>query len=133
MKVTPKQYAQALLDVVAGKGEVEVLEVVKDFAKLLKKNNQAAQLEKILYYFTRLHDKQTGIVQSKVITAKALDEELMAEVTNYLNGIEKGEKVEVSFNVNKKILGGLVVKYGDRILDNSLKTRLNQLKTSLLK
>ena len=90
-------------------------------------------IDLVLFAMTRLHDKQTGIVQSKVITAKALDEELMAEVTNYLNGIEKGEKVEVSFNVNKKILGGLVVKYGDRILDNSLKTRLNQLKTSLLK
>ncbi|MFH0807341.1 MAG: F0F1 ATP synthase subunit delta, partial [Elusimicrobiota bacterium] len=39
-----------------------------------------------------------------------------------------GKKVAVQYSLNKKLIGGLIVKIDDEIIDNSLKAKLNSLK-----
>jgi|AntAceMinimDraft_4_1070372.scaffolds.fasta_scaffold62708_1 F-type H+-transporting ATPase subunit delta len=133
MKINAKQYAQALLDLIEGKDEKASTQVIVEFSKTLKKNNQLAQLEKIIYYFKNLYNKRYSIVEAEVVSKEALSEASLKEVTNYLNNLDKDKNLELSQTSSNKIIGGIVIKYGDKILDNSLRTRLNQLKTSLLK
>lgn len=133
MKISAKQYAQALLDLIEGKDEKDSSRVVLDFAKLLKNNNQLAQLEKIIYYFEKLYNQRYAIVEAEVISKKVLSDNSFKEVKDYLNNLDKTKKLELKQTSLDKIIGGIVIKYDDKILDNSLRTRLNQLKTSLLK
>jgi len=57
----------------------------------------------------------------------------LKKLKNYLQGLNKDETLEFKVNIKQEIIGGIVLKYGDKIIDASLKTRLNQLKNSLLK
>ncbi|MCF7820138.1 MAG: F0F1 ATP synthase subunit delta [Candidatus Pacebacteria bacterium] len=133
MKISAKQYAQALLEIIEGKDDKAAKQSVLDFCSLLKSNNQLAQTEKIIYYFRKLYNKRYNIIEAEVLTKKALSAKLLTEVEAYLKALDKDSQVEISHKSSDKIIGGIVVKYGDKILDNSLKTRLRQLKTSLLK
>lgn len=133
MKISAKQYAQVLLEVTDGKEGKEIEESITKFVETLKKNNHLAQIKKIIYYFNNLYNKHNNIIEAKIITKNPLSKELFEEASKYLNDIDKTKKVELETEESKSVIGGVVVKYGDKILDNSLKIRLNQLKTSLLK
>ncbi len=133
MKISAKQYAQVLLEVVTEKKGEKLEEVIVKFVKTLKENNHLAQKEKIIYYFNKLYNKKNNIIEARVITKNPLSEKLLKETEKYLSVIDDTKTLELETEESKDIIGGVVVKYGDKILDNSLKIRLNQLKTSLLK
>ncbi len=133
MKVSAKQYAQVLLDIIVDKEGKDLDVVIKDFSALLKKNNQLNQIDKILYHFNSLYNKKYNILEAQINSAHDLEDAILLQVKEYLNNINKKENLEFKIGVDKSIIGGLVIKYGDKIIDASLKTRLKQLKNSLLK
>jgi F-type H+-transporting ATPase subunit delta len=133
MKISAKQYAQVLLEITDGKDKKEIEKIVIRFVETLKKNNHLAQEKKIIYYFNNLYNKYNNVIEAKVITKNSLSKKLLEESLEYLSNIDKTKILELETETKKDIIGGVVVKYGDKILDNSLKIKLNQLKTSLLK
>ncbi len=42
-----------------------------------------------------------------------------------------GEKLSLNFNVDRKIIGGLIVKVGSKMIDSSLATKINKLKIAM--
>ena len=42
-----------------------------------------------------------------------------------------GEKLSLNFNIDKKIIGGLIVKVGSKMIDSSLATKINKLKIAM--
>jgi F-type H+-transporting ATPase subunit delta len=100
---------------------------------LLKNNNQLNQIDKILYYFRKLYNQKYNIKEAQINTAQEIDKVELEKIEQYLQEVSKEETLEFQINIKKEIIGGIVLKYGDKIIDSSLKTRLNQLKNSLLK
>jgi F-type H+-transporting ATPase subunit delta len=133
MKVTPKQYALALLDITEEKDPKGLEEDILKFSQLIKDNNQLNQIDKILYYFKKLYNQRYNIKEAQINTAQKIEEDELEKIQQYLQDLNKDETLEFKVNINKEIIGGIVLKYGDKIIDASLKTRLNQLKNSLLK
>jgi|AntRauTorcE11897_2_1112592.scaffolds.fasta_scaffold17766_2 F-type H+-transporting ATPase subunit delta len=133
MKVTPKQYALALLDITEEKDPKGLEEAILKFSQLIKDNNQLNQIDKILYYFKKLYNQRYNIKEAQINTAQKIEEDELEKIQQYLQDLNKDETLEFKVNINKEIIGGIVLKYGDKIIDASLKTRLNQLKNSLLK
>jgi F-type H+-transporting ATPase subunit delta len=133
MKVTAKQYALTLLEITEDKEGKSLEESISKFSVLLKNNNQINQIDKILYYFQKLYNQRYNIKEANISTAKKIDEEELKQIKESLQALNKDETLEFKVNIKKEIIGGIVLKYGDKIIDASLKTRLNQLKNSLLK
>ena len=56
---------------------------------------------------------------------------------NQKNGVKDqlkqilGEKLSLNFNVDRKIIGGLIVKVGSKMIDSSLATKINKLKIAM--
>lgn len=133
MKVTAKQYALTLLEITEEKEGKELEDSISKFSGLLKSNNQLNQIDKILYYFRKLYNQRYNIKEAQISTALKIDKEELEKIEKYLQDLNKEETLEFKVNIKKEIIGGIVLKYGDKIIDSSLKTRLNQLKNSLLK
>jgi len=62
-----------------------------------------------------------------------LDKETGKLLKNYITGLSGAKEVLVSEKTDKNILGGVIIKYGDKVLDGSLKTSLEELKEKMIK
>jgi F-type H+-transporting ATPase subunit delta len=104
---------------------------VVEFFKLLLAKKRLFRLRDIVVEFARLVEKHEGIVRAHVTSAVPLkDSELTALVAALEHGLAK--KVKLDAHVDPAILGGVVVKMGDRIADQSVTTQLARLREQLL-
>jgi F-type H+-transporting ATPase subunit delta len=85
------------------------------------------QLPQILSELTSLAAEARDAVVAEVRSAVALDENQQRQLADAL-GKATGKKVEVKIIVDPSIIGGVVAKVGDTIIDGSIKRRLEQLK-----
>ena len=71
-----------------------------------------------------------GEVTAQVSSATALDDAQTAALTDQLRKV-MGAKVQVEATVDPSLLGGLIVKVGSRMVDASLRTKLNKLQLAM--
>jgi F-type H+-transporting ATPase subunit delta len=133
MKISPKQYAIALYDLVEGKTEKEISVLLVGFSDMLRKNNAMSKLDSILKEFSAIWNKENGIVEATVTLARDLDGISKKSIIEYIKKATKATDVHLKETVDKSILGGVVLKYGDKIVDNSLRGRIESLGRSLEK
>jgi len=133
MKITAKQYALSLYEAVDGQSAVKVKAVIEKFVKLLAGKNQLSKAEKIIAEFIKIWNDRHGIVEALAISAKGLDKEAVKLLKNYIVKLSGAKEVVLSQETNKDILGGVIIKYGDRVMDGSLRTSLEELKNRMIK
>ena len=105
--------------------------LVIEFFKLLIAKKRLFRMRDIEGEFGRLVEEHEGIVHARVTSAVPLhDSELNALIASLEHSLSK--KVKVDAHVDPAILGGLVVKVGDRIADQSVTTLLSGLREQLL-
>lgn len=98
--------------------------------RLLRRKSRLALGPSIASFFQELLDEERGLARAVVTTAVELDGERRAQLERRL-GAQTGRQVSVVTRVDPAILGGLMVRIGDRLLDGSTRTRLRQLRTQL--
>ncbi len=105
--------------------------LVVEFFRLLLAKKRMFELRTIVGEFERLVEAHRGVVRARVTSAIPL---LDAELSQLVGALETGmkKKVRVVANVDPAILGGLVVRVGDRIADKSVRTMLTRLRDQLL-
>ena len=133
MKITVKHYAQSLFESVDGKSQAEVRDVLKKFVELLYANNQASKVEKIIIEFEKIWNQNKKIVGAKIVSAKKLDEEMVSLLNSYVSELSGATFIESEENLDKSLLGGVVLKFGDKVMDGSLKARLEDLRERMVK
>ncbi len=133
MKISAKQYAIALYEVVNNKKTSEVKSVIKGFIETVASNNDFSKTDKIINEFAAIWNREQGIVEAEVVSARALDKPTVKWLQDYIASLSRARAVAMDEIVDKSLLGGVVVKYGDKILDGSLKTKLNELKRTMAK
>lgn len=131
MKLNPKQYAEGLFETINGKSEEEAQVVLDKFVSLLIANNQTSQLRKILDSFDSIWKQRNGIIEAEIKVAKKLSDDSRTILQNYVLEISKAKNVEMTEVIDETLLGGFIVKYDGSIVDNSLKTRIQDLKNNL--
>jgi F-type H+-transporting ATPase subunit delta len=89
-------------------------------------------LPEIATEFNRLVDEHLGRLQVDVTMAEDPDTEARASIKKHLDTLF-GVEVLPRFNADRRIIGGVVVKVGDRIMDGSIRHRLQSLRRSLLR
>jgi F-type H+-transporting ATPase subunit delta len=125
-KVGQNRLAQLLLDICHG----QLNEEGENFLKILIQNDRltlAPQISKL--YETHKADAE-GYVDVDVTTAYSFTKE---EQKKFTSALEKtlAKKVRISVNVDKSLIGGFLAKAGDRVIDGSIKGRLQQMQKTL--
>ena len=87
-------------------------------------------LPKILDDYQDMLDSYRGIERATVTSAVPLKENQTKDITSYLTTIVQKD-VSVSNKIDPGILGGIIARVGDRVLDGSSATKLHQMKKSL--
>ncbi|HET6313280.1 MAG TPA: ATP synthase F1 subunit delta [Chloroflexia bacterium] len=98
--------------------------LVRNFMLLLVKRQRLALLPRIVEVFQEMYNKERGIVVADVTTAVPLDEAHQRRVAEQLSGITGGKTIELRLHTDPSILGGMVARIGDELLDASVATRL---------
>jgi F-type H+-transporting ATPase subunit delta len=101
-----------------------------NLAKLLIESDRVRDVGAIAEEFERLADEAGGRVRATVTTAVELTSKDRARVAEELSS-RLGKKVHLDVLVDPGILGGMKLQYGDRLVDASVATRLQQLRRRL--
>lgn len=101
--------------------------VAAKFLKVVTENRRLFALRDIIKAFEALLANHRGEVAAEVTVAEPLSDAYLAEIRNTLHAVT-GKTVKVGVRIDTSIIGGLVVKLGSRMVDTSLRTKLNALK-----
>ncbi|MDP3998085.1 MAG: F0F1 ATP synthase subunit B [bacterium] len=111
---------------ISGKGvSPQAVKIASEILVVLKRTQNMRLLPQILEKL-----EENIMIKTEVITAGVLEAGEQKKMRTTLEEI-LGENINIKFKVNPKILGGMVVKVGDKVFDNSLVGKANQLKESL--
>ena len=100
------------------------------FLNVLTANRRLFAVRAIIRDFRRLVANHKGEVTAEVTLAEKPSEVHLAAIQNALNTVTK-KAVQVEVKVDPAIIGGLVVKLGSRMVDSSLRTKLNAIKHAM--
>ena len=101
------------------------------FLQALVKNRRQMLIPQIAHEYNDLVDQVEGRVHASVTVAREADEADRKVITTQLSRAI-GKVVVPHFHVNPGILGGVVVRVGDTVLDGSVKRRLSTLRAKML-
>lgn len=97
---------------------------------LLVERNRVALLPQIIEVFQALLDEERGIAHAQVVTAVPMSDGERTAIAGRLSELT-GKQVQVETREDPEILGGLIARIGDRLVDGSTKTKLIALKRQL--
>ena len=104
---------------------------VRNLVSLLVAQGRASVFASVRRHFMALADERRGIARAVVTTAVPLDNRQSRRVSDTLARLVNAREVVVTQNVDPDILGGVVARVGDRLIDGSARTRLHSLRDSL--
>ena len=101
------------------------------FVGAVADNGRLFALSRISQNFADLVAKKRGQVSAEVVSAVALDDERKKLVEQSVAKIAGSDKLSLSMRVDPSLIGGLVVRIGSRMIDTSIKTKLNRLEAAM--
>jgi F-type H+-transporting ATPase subunit delta len=102
-----------------------------NFLKLVASKRRLFAITDMIRDFNILSDAKKGISRAEVTVAEPLKDDHVAALKEALAQVSGGKTVEIAVKVDPAILGGLIVKLGSRMVDASLKTKLNSIRTRM--
>lgn len=109
---------------------VEISNVMRSFLTLLFNKGRIAYLRQIATYYHKLADELKGIVRADLISATELDSEKFDAIRQALSKMT-GKEVVLEASQDESIIGGVITKIGDFVLDGSVKTQLENMRETL--
>jgi F-type H+-transporting ATPase subunit delta len=103
---------------------------VRNLILLLVRRRRIEQLARVAAEFRRLDDRRRGIVHATATSAAPLEPDDVRAIVARLEGMTGGT-VELETAVDPDLLGGVVVRVGDRLIDGSVRGRLERLRHQL--
>lgn len=94
---------------------------------LMVRRGRFELLPGVIREFTRLYRRREGIVEATVTSATELDTDEMKALHERLVAVT-GSQIELQHHVDPELLGGLQVRVGDRLIDGSVRGRLERLR-----
>lgn len=128
MRITTTQYAEALYEAINQTSPNDHDLVLDNFVKILAQNDDLAKHAEIEKEYKILEMKARGISQAEITVAR--DMEVNSLLVDELNKVVAG-KVEIKKRVDEGIVGGVVVRVDDTLIDASVRGQLDKLNQSL--
>jgi ATP synthase F1 delta subunit len=110
-----------------GRAVTDADEIVVNFLKLLIENHRMPVIFRVRREFDQLWQEENKLLPVQVTSAVELDPGTVSQIGDRI-AEQTGRKVDLSAIVDPDVLGGLVVRVGNSILDASIRNRLEQLR-----
>jgi F-type H+-transporting ATPase subunit delta len=104
--------------------------LVGNFVKVAASNRRLFAVPGMIEAFAKLAARQRGEVTAEVTSAEALTDTQIADLKAALK-VQTGKDVTLIPTVDPALIGGLTVKVGSRMVDTSIRTKLNSLKIAM--
>ena len=126
-KVIKEEKIQVMKNIFQGKISDELL----GFVEISIQKDRFPEFQPILDYFIRSVKEYKKIGTAYVATAVELSKNQKKEVENRLLETTSYVQMEMEYSVDKSLIGGMVIRIGDRVVDTSIKNKLNELSKEL--
>ena len=124
--ISGREKAESLDAVFGGKMEGLLL----DFLCLVAEKGRADRLDEIYSEFRQMYNDSKNILEVTAVTAAPLTDELRKRLTDKM-AKSTGRNIVLTEQVDKSLIGGIVVRYGNTEIDSSVKTKLDKLKAQI--
>jgi F-type H+-transporting ATPase subunit delta len=114
----------------AERGFARLSQPVRNLILLLVRRGRIEQLPRVAAEFGRRDDARNGLTHATATSAAPLGAEEVRAIASHLEQLTGG-RVALETNVDPSILGGVVVRIGDRLIDGSVRGRLERLRGRL--
>ncbi len=105
--------------------------VAANFIKLVAAKRRLFAITDMIAGYRALDDAANGVTRATVTAAEPLTDSQTEALRQQLAAVTGGKSVDVDVNIDPAIIGGLVVKVGSRMVDSSLRTKLNSIRTRM--
>lgn len=117
---------EAVKTVEAAARAMKLDSITANFLGVLAQNRRLSQLGAVIRAFNLLAAQHRGETTAEVTSAHPLTDDQVAALKTNLRS-RMGRDINVELNIDPSILGGLVVKIGSRMIDGSIRTKINTL------
>lgn len=105
--------------------------LVSDFIRMVCGKSRENMLPLIAESFLDLYRKNLGIEKVNIQSSAPLGDSDLKSIQQYVQKVTGARSVEVHTQINPAVIGGLVIKFGDKLLDTSISAKLRKLKKEL--
>jgi len=105
---------------------------VLNFLELLVENHRSPAIFRIRTEYDQLWEHENKLLPVEITSAVELDDEIAKRIGDQI-GEQTGQRVELTKTVDPDIIGGLVLRVGNSILDASIRNRLDNLRKNVAK
>lgn len=124
-KISPEKKLQVFSQAFRGK----VSDLTFGFLFLLIESGLIESLPLVAKEYSQIRYQKENKLTAEVITAQPIDDALKSRISSVLSEAT-GKEVALKCRVDEDILGGIVIRVGDRLIDGSLRSRLNEAKST---
>jgi F-type H+-transporting ATPase subunit delta len=103
-----------------------------NFLKVLSDNGREEILEDVLGRYEELAKEYLGRIEVGVTTAVELSEDQLDRLRERLAGVLEGREIILEAKVDPDLIGGAVFRFGGRMMDGSIRGRLESLREGML-
>lgn len=128
-KINKDEKNRVVTEVFKGRISDELL----GFLTIIISKDRYQEIDGILEYFLTEVKKYKGIGVATVTTAVPLRSEQCKKVEQRLLDTTDYKSMEIHYEQDAALIGGMVIRIGDRVVDSSISTKLNELQKELLK
>ncbi len=126
-RVTAEEKVQIIRNIFEGRAS----ETVTGFLVTVLEKGRASELVNIIEYFTERVREYNNISVAYVSSATELSDSKKEQIEKRLLEVTEYDKFEMNYSVDPELIGGMVIRIGDRVLDGSIKQKLNTMSRSL--
>lgn len=131
MKISAKKYAISLFEATEDLDHKQADQVIKNFVLVLAKNQALSLAPKIIEEFDNYLRQKQGIQKVEIKTARPLGKSEEKEIISLLKK-RLGKEIQIQKSMDESLIGGMIIKIGDNLIDGSLNLQLINLKNNLI-
>ena len=128
-KIIKEEKVQVARNVFEGRVSEELL----GFLTIVISKDRYRDIDTIIDYFIAEVKRYKGIGIATVTTAVPLREEQRREIERKLLDTTQYKEMEMHYREDAALIGGMVIRIGDRVVDSSIRTKLSEMQKELLK
>jgi F-type H+-transporting ATPase subunit delta len=110
---------------------VDITGLTANFLRVITSNRRLFAVRDMIRAYRALVAQHKGEVTAQITVAEKLSDKNLDALKSALRSVTGGKDIDLDIKVEPAIIGGLIVKIGSRMVDSSLRTKLNSIKFAM--
>lgn len=106
--------------------------ITLDFITYLTEKRRESELSNVASQYIMAYNEMKGIASATIVSASALSDKTMAQMKIYVSGLLGKTDIELSNDIDPSIIGGVIIKHEDKLMDKSVSKELREIRKQLI-